>query len=297
MPKQKHSILLVLAILGGVIIFLGMVMLVALQIAGPSSGLTFEEKIGVIPIYGTIMNAEPVIFQLIKFKKDKRIKAIVLRVDSPGGGVGAAQEIYREIRKTMAAKRVVVSMGGVAASGGYYVAAAADKIVANPGTITGSIGVIMEFIQMEELLKKIGITLEVIKSGEFKDIGSPHRKISERERELMNHLIADIQDQFVSAVADGRGLSKEAVREIADGRIISGAMAKELGLVDQLGNFQDAVELAKKLCGIKGEVGLIYPEKAKIGIWDLISQKATTALYKVVLDLTMPHLEYRWKGQ
>lgn len=297
MAKRKNSILLVLFILGGVVAFLGMVMMVVLKFAGPSVGLAFEEKIGVIPIYGAIANAEPVIFQLVKFKKDRRIKAIILRVDSPGGGVGASQEIYREIKRTVATKKVIVSMGGVAASGGYYIAAAANKIVANPGTITGSIGVIMEFIQMEELLKKIGITLEVVKSGEFKDAGSPHRKLSERERELMNTLISDIQEQFVDAVADGRGLSKEAVREIADGRIISGAMAKELGLVDQLGNFQDAVDLAKQISGIKGEAGLVYPERPKVGLWDLISQKATQALYKSVLDLTMPQLEYRWKGQ
>jgi protease-4 len=274
-----------------------MVMIVVVQFVGPSAGLTFGQHIGVIPIYGTILNSEPVVTQLVQFKKDRRIKAIILRIDSPGGGVGASQEIYREVRKTIATKKVVVSMGGVAASGGYYIASAADKIVANPGTITGSIGVIMEFVQLEELLQKIGVTLEVIKSGEFKDIGSPHRKLSDRERDLMNTLILDIQEQFIDDVSGGRGLAKEAVREIADGRIISGAMAKELGLVDQLGNFQDALDLAKKMCGIQGETTLVYPERPRVGLWDLIFQKATKALYGSVLDWTLPRLEYRWNGQ
>ena len=296
MTKKKNSILLVLCILGGVVIFLAMVMMVVFRFVSPVSGLAFNEKIGVIPIQGTIINPEPVVSQLITFKKDRRIKAIILRIDSPGGGVGASQEIYREIRKTIPAKKVVVSMGGVAASGGYYIAAAADKIVANPGTITGSIGVIMEFIQMEELLQKIGITLEVIKSGEYKDIGSPHRKLSERERALMNRLILDIKEQFVDAVADGRGLEKEAVQAIADGRIISGAMAKDLGLVDQLGNFQDAVDLAKKMAGIKGEAGLVYPARPRVGLLDLIFQKANQTLYGSIVNHTVPRLEYLWRG-
>ena len=210
-------------------IFLGTVMMVVLKVLGPSAGLAFEEKIGIIPINGAIRNSEPVVSQLVKFKRDKRVKAIILRINSPGGGVGASQEIYREVSKTVETKNVITSMGGIAASGGYYIAAAADKIVANPGTITGSIGVIMEFVQLEELFQKIGIHLEVVKRGEFKDVGSPHRKLSERDRELMNNLISDIQEQFIDAVAGGRGLDKEKVREIADGRIISGAMAKELG--------------------------------------------------------------------
>jgi protease-4 len=296
MTKKKNSILLVLFILGGVVVFLAMVMMVVLRFMGPSSGLAFGEKIGVIPIHGTILNAEPILSQLVAFKKDKRIKAIILRIDSPGGGVGASQEIYREIRKTISVKKIVVSMGGVAASGGYYIAAAADRIVANPGTITGSIGVIMEFIQMEELLQKIGISLEVIKSGEYKDVGSPHRKLSERERDLMNRLILDIQEQFVDAVVDGRGLEKEAVQAIADGRILSGAMAKDLGLVDQLGNFQDAVALAKKMGGIKGEAGLVYPARPRVGLLDIIFQKASQALYGNIVRRTVPRLEYLWSG-
>ncbi|MEE9611404.1 MAG: signal peptide peptidase SppA, partial [Desulfatiglandales bacterium] len=241
MPKQKHPILTVLIILGGVVVFLGLVMTLIHTFFTPFLSLSFGHKIGVIPIEGPITDSEPIVNQLVNFKKDKGIKAIILRINSPGGGVGPSQEIYREVRKTIKTKKVIGSMGGVAASGGYYIAAATNKIVANPGTITGSIGVIMEFIQFEDLLKKIGINLEVIKSGEFKDIGSPHRQMSKREKKLIEGLISDIQAQFVDAVAQGRHLSVEKVQEIADGRILSGAKAKELGLVDVLGNFRDAV--------------------------------------------------------
>jgi len=296
MAKKKHPILIVLLILGIAVIFLGMVMTAILSFFDPSSGLSFSNKIGVIPIQGTIVDSEQTVLQLVKFKKDKRIKAIILRINSPGGGVGASQEIYREVRKTIQTKKVIASLGGVAASGGYYIASAGDKIVANPGTLTGSIGVLMEFLQVQELAKKIGIHLEVLKSGEFKDIGSPHRKLSERDKELIKGLITDIQEQFISAVARGRGLSKEKVREIADGRILSGAMAKELGLVDQLGNFQDAVDLAKKMAGIEGDVTLVFPKKTRLKLWDLIFRSAAKAFAKAVIDSLKTRIEYRWDG-
>ncbi|MBW2609714.1 MAG: signal peptide peptidase SppA [Deltaproteobacteria bacterium] len=288
--------MIVLLILGIAVIFLGMVMTAILSFFDPSSGLSFSNKIGVIPIQGTIVDSEQTVLQLVKFKKDKRIKAIILRINSPGGGVGASQEIYREVRKTIQTKKVIASLGGVAASGGYYIASAGDKIVANPGTLTGSIGVLMEFLQVQELAKKIGIHLEVLKSGEFKDIGSPHRKLSERDKELIKGLITDIQEQFISAVARGRGLSKEKVREIADGRILSGAMAKELGLVDQLGNFQDAVDLAKKMAGIEGDVTLVFPKKTRLKLWDLIFRSAAKAFAKAVIDSLKTRIEYRWDG-
>ncbi|MBW1800230.1 MAG: signal peptide peptidase SppA, partial [Deltaproteobacteria bacterium] len=258
MSKKKHPILMVIIILGVVVIFLGLIMGIIVTLAGPSLSLFFGEKIGIILIEGPIRDASSTLSQLDKFKKDKKIKAIILRIDSPGGGVGPSQEIYREITRTRRVKKVIASMGGVAASGGYYIAAAANKIVANPGTITGSIGVIMEFVRLEELLTKLGVGLEVLKTGEFKDIGSPHRKMSDREKALIKDLIFDIKDQFVVAVAKGRNLSKEKVDKIADGRILTGAQAKNLGLVDMLGNFQDAVDLTKKMTGIRGDPILVY---------------------------------------
>jgi protease-4 len=294
MSGKKRPILTVLVILGITVLFLGMVLTVVFSLSGPTFSLSLQERIGVILIEGPITESQQIVKQLVDFKKDDRVKAIILRVNSPGGGVAPSQEIYREVRKTIPTKRVIASMGSVAASGGYYIASAADKIVANPGTLTGSIGVIMEFVQLEELLSKLGIGMEVLKSGEFKDIGSPHREMSEREKELIRNLILEIQRQFVEAVAQGRDLSIEKVQEVADGRILSGAQSKELGLVDQLGNFEDAVDLAKRMAGIKGDVTLVYPKRTGASLWDLILQDASLALYKAVRNILIPRIEYRW---
>jgi protease IV len=296
MSGKGHPILSVIVILAAVSLFLGLVMTLFFSVAGPSEALSFKEKIGVLPLEGAITESDSLVAQLVEFRKDRRIKAIILRVNSPGGGVGPSQEIYREIRKTIDVKKVVASMGSVAASGGYYVASAADKIVANPGTLAGSIGVIMEFVQAEELLKKIGVSVEVLKTGEFKDIGSFHRKLSERDREMIRTLVFDVQRQFVDAVAQGRSLPVEKVREIADGRILSGAQCKDLGLVDQLGNFEDAVELAKTLAGIKGEVTLVYPKKPRGKWWNLFLQDTSQAVAMAIRDALMLRLEYRWDG-
>ena len=276
MALKKSPILIVLLILGGVALFLLAGVTVVGHFFGTSgSPLSFGAKIGVIPIEGTLEDSHHILSQIVQFREDNSIRAILLRINSPGGRVAPAQEIYREIRRTTQRKRVIVSMGDVAASGGYYVAAAADRIVANPGTILGSIGVIMEFLQVQELLKKAGVGLEVLKSGEFKDIGSPHREMTPRERALMMEMLHDIQDQFVQAVAQGRKIPREEIERIADGRVFSGKRGKELGLVDQLGNFQDAVTLAKRMTGIQGDVTLVYPEKPSIGLLELLAE--TTA--------------------
>jgi protease-4 len=264
--------------------------------AGPSGAFSFKEKIGVLPVEGTIIESDTLVAQLVEFRKDRKIKAVLLRVNSPGGSVGPSQELYREIRKTVETKKVVASLGSVAASGGYYAASAADKIVANPGTLAGSIGVIMEFVQVEELLKKIGVSVEVLKTGEFKDIGSIHRKLSERDREMIRTLVFDVQRQFVEAVAQGRNLPVEKVREIADGRVLTGAQCKELGLVDQLGNFEDAVELARTLAGVKGEAILVYPKKPKGKWWTLFLQDSSRTVVQAVRDALRVRLEYRWEG-
>jgi protease-4 len=295
MAQKKHPILTVLVILSVVALFLGITMVIVLKIVSPSSNLSFGDKIGVIPIDGAISESIDITTELVRLKKDSGIKAIILRINSPGGSVGPTQEIYREVRKTIQTKKVVVSMGSVAASGGYYIAAGADKIVANPGTITGSIGVIMHFVRLEELLNKIGIDLEILKSGEFKDMGSPNRELTEREKELLNALIADIQGQFEEGVAEGRNLPLEKVRQIADGRIFSGSRAKELGLVDVLGNFQDAVEIAKNLAGIKGEVTLVYPKQDKMDLWDLVFETAAGSVSKLFQGMKSS-VEYRWGG-
>ena len=296
MSGKKRPILTVLVILGVTALFLGTVMIIVLTWSGSSSNLSFGQKIAVIKIEGTIRDSGQVLQQLINFKKDKRVKAIILRINSPGGGVSPSQEIYREVRRTIRTKKVIASLGGLAASGGYYIASAANKIVASPGTITGSIGVIMEFIQVQDLLKKIGVGLEVLKVGEFKDTGSPHRKMSEKERELMKRMMTDIQNQFINAVARGRNLPVEKVKEIADGRVFSGARARELGLVDMLGNFRDAIELAKKMSGIKGDVTLVYPKRDRAGLWGLILEDATRVFSRAILNNLRTHPEYRWDG-
>lgn len=286
---------MVLVVLGMIAVLLGAIL--TLVSGSPASSLlSLRERIGIVNIEGAITDSEPVVTQLVQFRKDKGIKAIVLRIDSPGGAVAPSQEIYWEVKKAAASKTVIASMGKVAASGGYYVACAANKIVANPGTLTGSIGVLMEFLQVEDLLKKIGVGIEVLKTGEFKDIGSPHRKLSEKDRELIGSLISDIQRQFVEAVARGRNLPIEKVREIADGRILSGAQSKEHGLVDELGNFQDALELAKKMTGVEGEVTLVYPKKKGSRLWDFVLRDASESLYSFLRKIPGMQIEYRWDG-
>jgi protease-4 len=295
MPTRKRPILTVLTILGIVAFFLGTTMVLVLIFFGPVPELSFGDKIGVVPVEGPILDSHDVIDQIARFRKELSIKAIIIRIDSPGGGVGPSQEIYQEILRTSQEKKVVASLGGVAASGGYYIASAADRIVANPGTLTGSIGVLMQFLSFEELLGKIGIHLEVLKSGEFKDTGSPHRELTQKEKDLLQTLIADIQRQFVEAVARGRHLSSESVWKIADGRILSGAQAKELGLVDMMGNFHDAVALAKQLAGIEGEPALVYPKKSAIDVWQILFDSAAGAFTRLA-GSSGPHIEYRWNG-
>ena len=295
MSNRRHPILTVLVIILVIALVLGSAMVIALNMLSPSSDLFFTEKIGIISVEGIISTSQTVTSQLVKYRKDKDIKAIILKINSPGGAIAPSQEIYREIRKTIPVKKVVAAMGTVAASGGYYISAATNKIVANPGTITGSIGVIMEFVRVEELLKKIGVDLEIMKSGEFKDIGSPDRKLTERERKILDAMIMDMQKQFVEAIVRGRNLSLEKVQAIADGRIFSGAQAKELGLVDFLGNFQDAVEITKELAGIKGEVTLVYPKKSKLELFDLLLETSAKFAAKLIQNLRGT-VEYRWSG-
>jgi len=224
-----------------------------------------------------------VIDRLLRLKKDENIKAIVLRINSPGGGVGPAQEIYSELLKLRTTKKIIASMESVAASGGFYIACAAHKIVANPGTITGSIGVIIEFANIEELLGKVGLKSVVIKSGKYKDILSPTRTMTPEDRALIQGVIDSVHNQFIEAVAKGRNLPKEKVIKIADGRIFSGEQAQQLGLVDQLGNFQDAIDAAAKMCGIVGEPRIQYPEKRRPSIWEFFIEESVSR-FKEVLE-------------
>jgi protease-4 len=230
------------------------------------STLQFGEKVGVIEIKGLIADPQPVLTQLKEFRNNKDVKAIVLRIDSPGGGVGPSQEIYAEVKKTSRVKKVVASMGAIAASGGYYVASAADHVMANPGSITGSIGVVMEFANLEELFKKIGVSAFVLKSGQYKDVGSPFREMTPQEKTLLQGFVDSVHQQFVTAVAEARGIPKERIEAIADGRILSGEQAQKLGLLDSLGNLEDAIAIAAELGGIKGEPSVVYAKEKGLSL-------------------------------
>lgn len=236
------------------------------------------EKVAVVPVTGLISDPEPTIEQLKKFGKDDSVKAIVLRIDSPGGGVGPSQEIHEEVKKVRAKKPVVASLGALAASGGYYVACAAQRVFANPGTMTGSIGVIMPFMNVKDLVEKIGVKGMTVKSGVFKDIGSPLRDMTPQERELLQGVVDNVHLQFVNAVAAGRNLNREDVLRIADGRIFTGEQAKALGLVDVLGNLEDAVADAGRLGKISGEPKVVTPPKKKISILELLREETRTII-------------------
>lgn len=223
-----------------------------------------EDKVGVIEVTGVIAEASDTIHWLKEFREEESIKAIVIRIDSPGGVVGPSQEIYREVRKTNKVKKVIASMGAIAASGGYYIAAGADGIVANPGTITGSIGVIVGYTNFKALLDKIGLVPVVIKSGEFKDIGSPSRDMTAEERRVLQNFVDQTHQQFIVAIAEGRNMDPAKVTELADGRIYTGQEAKRLGLIDRLGNLEDAIEWAGRQGGIKGKVEAVYPPPEKL---------------------------------
>jgi protease-4 len=217
---------------------------------------TVGPKVAVIDIVGMISRSETVIEQIHQYRDNKDVKAIILRIDSPGGSVAPVQEIYSELSKLN--KPIVASMGGTATSGGYYIACAADQIVANPGTLTGSIGVIMQFMKMKGLYDKVGIDQQVVKSGKFKDVGSPVRDLTEEEQQLLQDTIDDVHTQFVDAIFEGRktvakDLTREEIAALADGRIFSGNQALAHNLIDRLGNLPDAIELAAELGDIPGK--------------------------------------------
>ena len=229
-------------------------------------------RLALIRIEGPIIDSKDATDEIKEYTKDNSIKAIVLRIDSPGGAVAPSQEIYEEVKKAVAKKKVVVSMGSVAASGGYYIAAPATKIIANPGTLTGSIGVIMEIPNIEGLMNKIGIKTEVIKSGRHKDIASAFRTMGKEEREILQGVMDNVHEQFMRAVAEGRKINIEEVRKIADGRIFTGEQARTHGLVDDLGTLEDAIKTAATLVGIKEEP-VVVSNKDEFSVIDLLRNK------------------------
>lgn len=290
---KKRPFLMALLTLGAIFIFFLLLILAVGSMSGRSNRFVLGDKIGYITVAGAIMDSEKVIGQIEDFKEDASVKAIVLRINSPGGAVGPSQEIYDEVKAAAAVKPLVVSMGSVAASGGYYIAVPAQRILANPGTITGSIGVIMQFTNVEDLLEKVGLKNEVVKSGRHKDIGSPVRPMSDADRKILQSLIDDVYAQFVEAVAEARGMNPAKVRQLADGRIFTGRQALEAGLVDELGGFKDAIRVAAELAGIKGKPKVVYPTPDKEELLHYFIQETASAV-KQVVQRSDAGLQFLW---
>jgi protease-4 len=262
-----------------------------------ASFLAFGDRIAIIDIFGTIVSSEDVVRQIVKYGDDNSVAAILIHVNSPGGGVAATQEIYDEIMRVRLEeeKPVVVSMSSVAASGGFYLACAADQIIANPGTLTGSIGVILEYPVMGELMSKLGIKFETIKSGEIKDVGSPWREPTESDRKMLQAAIDDTYEQFVEVVMEGRNLTREEVIEIADGSIFTGRQALDLGLVDGLASFEEAIRMTGEIAGIEGKPNTIKEKPRRKGtIFDLLQGKLPGIFESSVPSLG-PELMYLYK--
>jgi protease-4 len=317
---MKRSSLILITVIGVVVLGMFAVTLFALMagLSGSGSGgFGGGSRVAMIPVEGVITGetAKTVNRYLKQYGEDDRVKAIILRVDSPGGGVSDSQEIYREVKRVKEdhKKKVVVSMGSVAASGGYYIACPADYIFANPGTITGSIGVIAEWLNYKELAEWAKVKPVVFKTGEFKDTGSATRELTERERQYFQSLINEMYGQFVSAVAEGRKgrgpegqelSDPEKVKHLADGRVFTGQAARENGLVDELGNYADALKYTAKLVGIKGEPQVITPPKEREGFTLLDLLLGTTPLKNVFPSGLPKHLSevdtsikfrYQWR--
>lgn len=293
---KKRPLLMASLTIGAMFLFFLLVVLVSGSWRGHSDLVAVGEKIGIIEVVGPIENSKLLIEQIHDFRDSGSVKAIVLRIDSPGGGVGPSQEIYSEVRKLAAVKPVIVSMGSVAASGGYYIAAPAERLFANPGTITGSIGVIMSFANYQELMEKVGVKNQVVKSGRFKDIGSGNRPFSDSEKKLVQSLIDDVHAQFVEAISLGRKMSTEQVSRLADGRIFSGRQALEVGLVDELGNLQDAIAYAAELTGLGADPSLVYPRPEQKEFLERLLENSLGRFGTELVRKQSPGLEYLWSG-
>jgi protease IV len=265
-PRRRSRLRLILWTVSA-----ALVLLFLINVLFPDLDFSTEERIAVLRVEGVILDAQQALGELKRYGDNPLVKAIVVRIDSPGGGVVPSQEIHDAVKRIRDKqnKLVIASMGTVAASGGYYIAAATDRIVANPGTLTGSIGVIMEMANVEGLMKKIGVESVVIKSGAHKDLGSPFRAMNLEDRTILQNVMDDVHSQFIEAVAAGRSLEIKDVRALADGRIFTGRQAKAAKLVDELGDLNDAIKLAADMAGLEGEPRVVEPRK-RFTIRDLI---------------------------
>ena len=254
-----------------------------------------REKIAMVEISGQIFDSKDIVRQLSKYRRDDEIKAIILRVDSPGGAVAPSQEIYDEVLRVRADnKKIYVSMASLAASGGYYIAAAADRIYANPGTLTGSIGVIMAFGNAEKLMKKIGLEPMVVKSGKFKDVGSPARQMTPEERKYLQTVVDDVHQQFIEAVVKGRNMTPKEARNLADGRVFTGRQALQLKMVDAMGGLEDVIVQLGKDTGIEGRPKVVWEEPPR-GFMEWLMEGSIPKEFKAsVMPSRFPSLQYMW---
>ena len=253
------------------------------------------DKVAVVDLKGVIASSDEVVRQMKKYRNNSSVRAIVLHIDSPGGGVVASQEMYEEVRAVRdGGKPVIVSMGSLAASGGYYVAVGGSYLVANRGTLTGSVGVISEFLQLKDALDKLGIGVKTIKAGKLKDAGSPMRAMNEDDQKYFQALMDDVHRQFIDVVARERKMDVEKVRELADGRVFTGEQALQLGLVDTLGTFEDAVRIAAVKVGIKGEPAIVRERKRQMWYESFFGDAGETLkdLKQELID--RPVLSYRF---
>jgi len=277
------------------LLFLALILLALVGISSITSEWVQQgtkNRIGIVDITGLISDSYYIINQVKKFRQDKRIRGIILRIDSPGGAVGPSQEIYNAVLKTREnGKTIYASMGTLAASGGYYIASAAEKIFANPGTLTGSIGVIMAFSNAKGLMEKIGLQPEIVKAGEYKDIGSPARAMTQKERNLLQSVVTDVHQQFIEAVASGRNISVAEVTKIADGRILTGRQAYSLNLVDEMGGLQVSIDQLAHKVGIIGSPKIIK-ETPRVGFLDWVLK--STVNQSLINRSSIPSLQYTW---
>ncbi|HUP63165.1 MAG TPA: signal peptide peptidase SppA [Thermoanaerobaculia bacterium] len=285
------------ALAGCLVLAIGLAVLIAVVAAiGSDTGeLTLStQKVAIVPIEGEIFDARETLELLHKYEENSMVKAIVIRINSPGGAIAPSQEIYSAIRRSR--KPTVASMDSVAASGGLYIAVACDQIVANPGTITGSIGVVLQWFEMKELVKWAKMKPETITSGALKDAGSPYRELTEVERQYFQNIVTQLHSQFVKAVAEGRKgkLTVDEVSRIADGRVFTGEQAVALKMVDQLGTIDDAVRAAGKLAGIKGKPATIWPRRREVTLLEALTGANAKSAIEQIVSRKLPQFLYRW---
>lgn len=272
MGRRVRVVVLTVLVFGGVAGLFLLTVSTTMRMAG-GGGLGLGPRVGIVELDGVILDVEEILKDLRRYRDNPQVRAVVVRINSPGGVVGPTQELHQGLRRVHeAGKPVVASLGAVAASGGYYVAVAADEIFASPGTLTGSIGVVMQLANLEGLMKKVGVEYVVIKAGQFKDVGNVGRPMTTEERRLLQQMLDDVHGQFIDAVAAGRKLERQAVLRFADGRIVSGAQAKALSMVDRLGGLEDAVDRAAELAGLPTPPEVIPPRR-HVSIMDLLKNQ------------------------